>query len=46
MDIKTIVLTYSLAAAASMCLAGGIAILTGGRVEKNGKTGVDHRVIR
>lgn len=36
------VISYALAVMAGVCFAGGIAILTGGRVEKHGQTGANY----
>lgn len=43
MNNRFTVLSYVLATMAGVCFVGGVAILTGGRVEKHGQTG-DNRL--
>lgn len=42
MNNRTMVFSYALAAMASLCFVGGIAILSGGRVENHGQTGANY----
>jgi hypothetical protein len=39
---KTSILSYALAVIAGVCFAGGVTILTNGRVDKHGQAGANH----